>query len=164
MRSILLVMILILPVAPIQNSAGLLQLGSKLKKKDIPTKSSDLYMTHPSQLRPYVKRIIDGVEYVIAYARKNREIRYVTTRDKNFKTMSGLKVGAYLETSREGIVSYPGWEIRAPITSDGWYPVVGFNGDVTVVKDSGGQLIKCEDMEAGQKMKLRVIGFSRGGN
>jgi hypothetical protein len=133
-----------------------LEIGAKLSRKYIPKKVTEQIATHPSQFRPFIKRTIDGVEYIIAYDEKNREIKYIHTTDKNFRTASGLRVGSEIPLKREQLVVYPSWEIRAPKTSDGWYPVVGV--DLPIGYDLVGAF---KDDET--KM-VTIIGFSKGGN
>lgn len=133
-----------------------LEVGAKLNRKYIPKKVTDRIFTHPSQLRPFIERTIDGVKYIIAYDEKNREIRYIHTTDKNFRTASGLQVGSEIPLKRDQLQIYPGWEIRAPITSDGWFPVVGFD------LPTGYDLVNAfKDAET--KM-VTIVGFSKGGN
>jgi hypothetical protein len=134
-----------------------LEIGAKLNRKYIPRKISEEILTHPSQTRPFIKRTIDGVEYIIAFDQRTREIRYIHTDDKNFRTKNGLRVGSEISVAKNQIVSYPGWEVRAPITPDGWYPVVGY--DLPKIGTSPD--------DASQKsstLTLTIIGFSKGGS
>jgi hypothetical protein len=133
-----------------------LEVGAKLNRKYIPKKVTEQIATNPSQFCPFIKRTIDGVEYIIAYDEKNREIRYIHTTDNNFRTASGLRVGSEIPLKREQLVIYPSWEIRAPVTSDGWYPVVG--DDLPIGYDL---VAAFKDSET--KM-VTIIGFSKGGN
>jgi hypothetical protein len=156
--------ILLSVVAPIQQSSIKLEIGARLKKRDVPRESPNLYMTHPAQTRPYIERNIDGVDYIIAYDEKSRVIKYITTNDEDFRTANGLRVGSYIEVSKEEVIAYPGWEIRAPETSDGWYPIIGFVGGITVSSEGRDIKVNEEEMEANVKVKAKVVRFSKGGN
>lgn len=133
-----------------------LEVGAKLNRKYIPKKVTEYTATHPSQMRPFIKRTVDGVEYIIAYDEKSREIKYIHTTDKNFRTEGGLRVGSEIPLKREQLVVFPSWEIRAPITSGGWYPVVG--DDLPIGYDVVGAL------KDGETKMVTIIGFSKGGN
>jgi hypothetical protein len=65
-------------------------------------------------------------------------------------------VSSKIPLRREQLQDYPGWEIRAPITSDGWYPIVG--NDLPTGLDF---VRSFKDREV--KM-VTIIGFSKGGN
>jgi hypothetical protein len=151
-------------VAPLQQSSIKLEIGAKLKKRDFPKTSRKLYMTHPAQMRPYIEKNIDGVDYIIAYDEKSRVIKYITTNDEDFRTANGLRVGSYIEVSKEEVIAYPGWEIRAPQTSDGWYPIIGFVDEITISIDGRDDKVNVEGLEANVKVKAEVIRFSKGGN
>jgi len=143
--------------APVSQSDVKLEIGAKLNRKFIPRKISQMIATHPNQLRPFIKQTIDGVTYVIAFDEKTREIKYIHTDDKNFRTANGLRVGADLSVAKNELVSYLGWEIRAPVTPDGWYPVVGY--DMPKVGGMSGVGLRDSDTAT-----LTVVGFSKGGN
>lgn len=91
--------LVVLLVAP--QTAIKLEIGTKLNRKYIPKKATKLIATHPSQLRPFIERTIDGVKYVIAYDEKTREIKYIHTTDKKFRTVDGLRVLGELSLKRE---------------------------------------------------------------
>jgi hypothetical protein len=133
-----------------------LEIGAKLNRKYIPKRVTEQIATHPSQLRPFIKRTVDGVEYIIAYDEKNREIRYIHTTDKSFRTVSGLQVGSETPLKREQLKVYPSWEIRAPRAADGWYPVVGV--DLPIGYDLVGAF------KDGETKMVTITGFSKGGN
>lgn len=88
-----------------------MRIGAVLKSKHVPKKSTELYMTHPGQLRPFITKKIDGVDYVIAYEEKSRRIKYITTSDEHFTTVKGLQIGNYVDVVKDQIIAYPGWEI-----------------------------------------------------
>ena len=143
--------------APVPQSDIKLEIGAKLDRKLIPRKIIQITATSPGQLRPYIQRTIDGVTYIISFDEKTRKIKYIHTSDKNFRAANGLRVGSNISVAKNEIVSYPGWEIRAPITSDGWYPVVGYD-----MPKLGG--ISEDTFRKSDTAKLTVVGFSRGGN
>ena len=115
-------------------------------------------------MRPYIERNINGVDYIIAFSRETREIRYITTNDEDFRTANGLHVGSYVEVSRDEISAYPGWEIRAPRTEDGWYPVIGFVGVMTILREGREFQINVTELEPSRAVMAKVIRFSKGGN
>jgi hypothetical protein len=164
MRIWFITAMLLLAVAPLHQSNIKLEIGAKLKKKDIPKDSTNLYMTHPAQLRPYIERNINGVDYVIAYDRESRRIKYIATHDEEFKTADGLKIGSDVEVSEGQVIAYPGWEVRGQATKDGWYPVVGFDGGMMVLAEAGNMPMRVAELRPGRKIKVKIISFSKGGN
>jgi hypothetical protein len=133
-----------------------LDVGAKLNRKYLPKKVNEQIATHPNQLRSFIRRKIAGVQYLIAYDEKSREIRYIHTTDKNFHTAGGLKVGSEIPLRQEQLTVHPSWEIRAPISSDGWYPVVGDNLPI------GYDLVG--SFKNGETKMVTIVGFSKGGN
>lgn len=105
---------------------------------------------------------------MIAYDDETREVRYVSTHDKKFKNSIGLGIGDYLELKGSEVRIYPGWEIRGPAGADGWVPMIGFNSELTVLRD--GKEVKMKRalgqywLPAEQTMKIKIIGFVKGGN
>ena len=166
MKHLLILAVLILSFTSVlaQQSDIVLEVGAKLKKKHIPKRNLNLYMTHPSQLRPYIERKINGVNYVIAFDQKSREIKYISTHDTNFLSANGLKVGSYIENLIENLYVYPGWEIRAPKLADGWLPIVGFNGEVTTSIEGKDVSTNVKKIDAGRNIKVKVTGFVKGSN
>jgi hypothetical protein len=147
-----------------QQSNFVLKVGAKLEKKYIPKKKFNFYMTHSSQLRPFIKRKIDNVKYVIAFDEKSREIKYISTHDKHFTSIDGLKVDDYLEFSIEDAYIYPGWEIRASALKDDWIPLIGFNDKMTITSKDKDMLVDVETIEPKTKVKAKIIGFVKGAN
>jgi len=134
-----------------------LEIGAKLERKDLPKKITEEMMTHPAQTRPFIRRSIRGVEYKIAFDRKTREIKYIYTNDLKFRTKDGLRVLGEIPLTREQLDVIPYWEIRAPMTPDGWYPVVGddsklFGFDLTA------------SFKGNEIRSVTILGFSKGGN
>lgn len=133
-----------------------LEIGAKLSRKLLPKVVTEELMTHSGQTRPYIKRTIKDVEYLIAYDEKTREITYIHTSDKNFRTADGLRVMSEIPVKRDQLQAFPGWAIWAPMTSDGWYPVL--EADVSTIPDFIGGF---KDDET--KM-VTIAGFAKGGN
>jgi hypothetical protein len=133
-----------------------LEVGAKLDRKYVPKKLTKQIMTHPGQMRPFIERSVEGVKYVIAFDSESREIKYINTRDPNFRTSDGLRVGSEMPVKRQQLDVYPGWEIRAPVTSDGWYPVVGT--DLSIGFDLLGSFKESETKF------VRIDSFSKGDN
>ena len=84
-----------------------LEVGAKLNRKYLPKKVNVYIATHPSNFRPYIRRKIAGVEYLIAYDEKSRRITYIHTSDTKFHTAGGLKVGSQISLTRDQLIVYP---------------------------------------------------------
>jgi hypothetical protein len=134
-----------------------LEIGAKLNRRLLPERVKELTATHPSQLRPFIRQTISGVEFLIAYDVKTRKIKYIHTTDKNFRTADGLGVFSEIPLKREQLKVYPGWEIRAPITSDGWYPVAGVDLPHLGIDLAG-------SFKGDETRMVTIVGFSKGGN
>ena len=144
------------------------EIGSKLPSKDVPKKNINHYMTHSGQFRPYITKQLNDVEYVIAYDEKTREVKYLTTDDPDFKNAKGLKVGDYIEVKGNDVVAFPGWEVRGPEDGNGWHPMIGFDSEVTVLRDGKDFKLKLGPRQfhlpADQVEKARIIAFVKGSN
>lgn len=134
-----------------------LEVGAKLNRKYIPKKITKEIMTHPSQTRPFIEPSLDGIKYIIAFDPKTRVIKYIHTTDPNFRTANGLRVSTEIPLTRAQLQIIPYWEIRAPVTPDGWYPVVG--------DDSLLLGFDLESIFKGNETRMvSIVGFSKGGN
>ena len=153
-----LLLFLLLPqLVEIKNLDIKLEPGSVLAAHHIPEKNNRLYMTAPSQLRPYIEVTIEKVDYVIAYDEKTSKIKYIVTDDKDFRTKKGLKVGDYIEVTEDQVVAFPGWEVFGPPTTDGWSTVIGFNlPEMNPVSK--------EAFKENKTLKVPILRFSKGGN
>lgn len=145
------------------------EIGSKLSAKDVPKKRNpNHFMTHSAQFRPYIKKQIDDVEYLIAYDEKTREVRYLYTDDSDFKNAKGLKVGDYIEVKGREVVAYPGWEVRGPEDDNGWHPLIGFDSELTVLRGRIDAKLKLPPIQYhlpdGETENVRIIAFVKGGN
>jgi len=145
-----------------------LDVGSKLPAREVPKKNRHLYVTHSSQLRPFIERDIDGIKFTIAYDEKTREITYLSTYDSGFKSVQGFRVGDYVDVNGNEIVAYPGWEIRAPGGEDGWQLLIGFNSEMTVWSDKNEVKLKLAptqyNLPADQVVKAKIVAFVKGMN
>ena len=161
--------VLLLTFAAYQKPEQPPEIGAKLPAKDVPKKwNPKWFMTHSGQFRPYIKKQINDVEYVIAYDEKTREVRYLYTDDADFKNAKGLKVGDYIEVKGNDVVAYPGWEVRGPEDENGWHPLIGFDSELTVLRDEKDFKLKLLpsqfNLPADQIEKARIIAFVKGGN
>jgi hypothetical protein len=131
-----------------------LKIGAKLPKVYLPREDEEerRIAIHPSESRPFIEKVIDGVKYTIAFDEETRKIRYIHTMDRDFRTKNGLCIGAKIEVTREQIHSFGGWYTFAGTTPDGW------------------QIISAEDEEAlgewkeGKAKTITIGGFSKSGN
>src|SRR5262245_45610566 len=121
MKQFVTLMSLILNVGFMPQNQIKVELGFVLSEKLISEYSSqkkkgkfhfDLIATTPSQLRPFFMYNTQDVDYLIAYDKETRQIKYIHTEDKDFRTADNLKVGDCLSYSTEQIVMHPGWNIR----------------------------------------------------
>src|SRR5262245_63943409 len=169
MKTFAIVTFCFLLIMPAQKQKpALLELGAEVKPEFIREKKTlELYMTHPAQLRPFIRQEIDGVSYVIAYVEESRKVKYITTDDKDFTTDEGLRVGNFIELTKDEIIAYPGWEIRGPANKDGWHPVVGFAEKVTIMKEAKEATTDMKQiwkLNPSDRFKVKIVGFSKGGN
>lgn len=144
--------------APVQEREIKLEIGARLPIK-YTKKSNRMIFTHTNQMRPFIKREIKGVEYVIAFDEKNREIHYINTQDKDFVTSNGLRIGSVIDVKKEDFYIIPQIEIRAPKTPDGWEPVVGNDSESIEMKPNF-----VDKLRANEVVKVEIKGFSKGGN
>jgi hypothetical protein len=137
MKSVILLAAFILLSFPSQAQAIKLEKGFILPRRVIKQAAQQsksrskpsigLMATSPSQLAPYLKREIEGIEYLIAYRSRTREITFIHTIDKNFRTNKGLKVGDCVQYQEDQIHVSPGWYIWGPESDDGWVLILGFD-------------------------------------
>ena len=113
--------------------------------------------TATNQFRPFIVRTIGKIDYTIAYDENTREIKYIYTEDKDFRTSNGLKVGKEIVFTTRGPAIWYDWEILTDETPDGWYPHVATAGP------SAGQAF-LDKLEPGTQLPMNITGFSKGGN
>ena len=144
------------------------EIGSKLSAIEVPKKNVRHFMTHSAQLRPYIKKQINDVEYLIAYDKKTLEVRYLYTDDADFKNAKGLKVGDYIEVKGREVVAYPGWEVRGPEDDNGWHPLIGYDSELTVLRGKIDTKLKLPPSQYhlpdGETENVRIMAFVKGGN
>jgi hypothetical protein len=157
MKMIIGLMVALSVFTPMLQSDIKLEIGAKLPRKYIPRKITQQIATSPSQGRPYVRKTIADVDYIIAFNEESREIRYIQTYDKDFRTVNGLQVGSEITFTREQLDIFPSWEIRAPATPDGWYPVVAH--DIPML---GGDFV--DKLKDGEPATMTIGSFSKGDN
>ena len=135
--------------------------GAKFKKKWGAGKEATLCLTEPAQLDPCVEQGFDGIHYQVAYRERTHRVSYLFTSDERFRTADNLKVGDSVPVSQATVRGMPGWQIRAPVTRDGWWPIVGY--DLPQIKLNDGTVL-----DLGHKEKLTsggmavILGFSKG--
>lgn len=133
-----------------------LEIGAKLPRKYISSEPRTIaFNTNDSS--PYTDVTINDVDYTIAYREKTRKIVYIHTTDKDFHTVNGLQVGLEIAVSYKQLDICPSWEIRAPATQDGWFPVVG----IDLPHFGGDYVARFKDDEV---FSVSIGGFSKGGN
>jgi hypothetical protein len=133
-----------------------LKIGAKLPRKYVSLSKAST-MTAASRTRPFVELTIKDVEYLIAFDEKTREIKYIYTDDDNFRTVNGLTADSEITFTREQLIIFPYWQIRAPATPDGWFPVIGDGAS-----PFGTDYI--DKLKPGEKATTEISGFSKGSN
>lgn len=124
-------------------------------------------MASPGQLDRCFRGSVNGIKYTVAFRRRGLRgnvVTYVHTDDPGFKSPDGLRVGDALAIEKiETVVAAPGFEIYGK-KGKGWVPVVGFNGEVTVVRGDGDDL-KTEFSRLKtikeRLVLLRITGFTK---
>jgi hypothetical protein len=168
MGTSILIALSLLTFGAFQKEELKLEIGSVLPARYVPKKNRGLYMTHSAQFRPFVKRKVGGIEYIIAYREESREIKYLSTYDKRFQTSGGLRVGNYVEVQGSQVEVYPGWEIRGPEGEDGWQPLIGFNSEMTIRIDGKDVALKLKpaqyQLDSAQPLRAKILAFVKGSN
>jgi hypothetical protein len=134
-------------------------LGAKVPASCVKSGSGQAMLTHTNQLRPFCTVTIDKVTYTLAFSFKNHKIVHIQTKDVDFKTRSGLRVGDEIEVKKEAFYVIPQLEIRAPELADGWEPVVGHDDE-----GSEGRPNFVDKLPPGETIRVKIIGFSKGSN
>ena len=131
-----------------------LKIGARIPVNCLPgqDEESQLIATHPSQLRPYIKRTVSGIEYIVAYDEDTRRIKYIQTNDKAFRSTNGLQVGAEIKVSEEQVSGgCCGWYTFGGRTPDGW--------DIIIADD-----VVVSPWQKGEIRIVMISGFKKGGN
>lgn len=146
MKSILLHLFLFTSVTSIavraQNEIKL-EINSKLPAK-YAKESKGLTFTAASQMFPFVEITIREVDYVIAFDRESRKIKYIFTDDEDFQSDNGLRVDQEITFKWAEIDVLGYFQLRGPKDKNGWQPVIGgssaFDGDFLERVEKAGQL------------------------
>jgi hypothetical protein len=133
-------------------------IGDVLKKEYIPKKPKE--MAALCCFYPFIEKFFGGVKYTIAFERDTREIIYLSTWDKNFKTEDGYRVGDYIQASFYQ-PSSSGFNIYAPKNSDGWYPVVGYTLSLPNENGVWENLNPFEGVKPNTVLTLKILSFEK---
>jgi hypothetical protein len=124
-------------------------------------------MVSSGQLDKCFRDTVNGIRYTVAFRRRGlcgNVVTYVHTDDPGFKSPDGLHVGDALAIEKiETVVAAPGFEIYGK-KGKGWIPVVGFNGEVAVVREDGDDLKTELSLLTTMKegfFRLRITGFTK---
>lgn len=126
-------------------------------------------MSSPGQLDKCFLATVNGIKYKVAYRKRGlgNVVTYVHTDDPNFRSLEGLRVGDVATVEHpESIIAAPGFEIYGK-KGKGWIPVVGFNGEVAVVRPDHAdekQEAKTLTPTTENPVRLRIKGFTMRGN
>lgn len=142
-------------------SKGPPAIGSPFKKTWDVGQQRTLCMTHSAQLDPCVELQVEGIKYQIAYREQTHRVSYLRTSDQKFRTVDGLKVGDSIPVSSKALRAFPGWEIHAPRTPDGWSPIIGYDG-LRITLEDGSVLDLTVHKENTAPVRAVIIGFSKG--
>lgn len=134
------------------------KIGAEMNRKWIQGDGHNLCMTHPAQLDPCVQQLFDGVRYTIGYSKETRRVTYLYTDDKNFRTADGLKVGDSIPISDDSVRALPGWHVEAPITRDGWRPILGYDQKI---KLRDGTVLNLRDKDSKKSGTAIILGFCK---
>jgi hypothetical protein len=160
MNSIAAVAFMLLVTSIIAFSEQPPTMGARFKKKWAAGKEASLCLSEPAQLDPCVGQGFDGVDYQIAYRERTHRVSYVFTADKKFRTVDGLKVGDSVPVSQQTVVGLPGWHLCAPVTRDGWCPIIGYD-DPQIKLNNGAVLdLGHKEQQASGGMAV-ILGFSK---
>lgn len=126
-------------------------------------------MTHPAQLDPCFVTKLRGIDFTVAYGKNTHKITYIHTRDLKFTTSDGVKIGGFVDVEESSLHMWPGWEIVGPRTRDGWYPLLGFNSEVVVMKGATEERIRKDHtgelrealFSRNAVVRLKIKGFSK---
>jgi hypothetical protein len=130
-----------------------LKIGASLPVKCLPTEDEDKprVATAPAQSRPFIKRVVGGIKYMIAYDDETHRIKFIHTVDRAFQTKNGLRVGYQIKVSRKQITGgCCGWYTFAGSTPDGW--------DIIISPEN------LDDWREGETRTVAIGAFKKGGN
>jgi len=133
----------------LQTSTLELKIGATLPKDDIDEFSTQSLILHSGDLKPSIQKKVAGVSYRIAYESKNNAIVQISTYDSNFQSSDGVRVGSYVEATKEQIIATESSDILGPKTKDGWRTVLGTDFEITVLKNGADERVVLRDKESG---------------
>jgi hypothetical protein len=81
-------------------------------------------MTSPAQLDPCFEHTYGGITFTVAFRSETKRVTYIFTTDKKFRTSEGLKILDEIPVTENSVRVWPGWQVEAAPTSDGWVPVI----------------------------------------
>jgi hypothetical protein len=140
-----------------QESVRDLKIGQELTSSLRASVSSEpmrLIFTSTSGFDPCISVKEKGVAFDVVYRGEERKIIQIRTKDPNFETEDGLKVGCEIEVAKEDFFWIWQLEIRGPATIDGWHPFVGYDIEGIERKPNFVQRLS-----PGEKTKVRILGF-----
>jgi hypothetical protein len=151
-----------------------LRVGATLPEKITPKEPKELTILHRRglEMKPLLRKKIKGVKYWIAYDETSHRILQISTYDKNFVTEAGLRVGMFVEVSKEWFRRVAMGIRLGPKTKDGWYTVIGLGAKIITLRGSKKVMLKDgvdipDDLEGarifadGQTIMAEVVGFTR---
>ena len=119
----------------LQSSVLKLKIGATVPKDDINEFSTQSLILHNGDLKPSIQKKVAGVSYRIAYESKNNAIVQISTYDSNFQSSEGVRVGSYVEATKEQIIVTESSDILGPKTKDEWRTVLGTDFEITILKN-----------------------------
>ena len=152
----LLVAVIVLNLTVVEAQSDIkLAIDAKLPRKYVGD-GSRLTTTAAAQLRPYIDVTIGKVDYLIAYEKETRKIKYIYTDDDDFRSSEGLKVDDEITVLWKDIDILGYFQLRAQAGRDGWQPVIaGFTA-------FEGKYL--ENLEKAGKITTEIDGFAKGYN
>jgi isocitrate dehydrogenase kinase/phosphatase len=149
------------PVASAQSDFKL-EINARLPRRYVPRRIKQVMVTGPARTppRPFIRKAVGGIEYYIAFEEKTRKIKYIDTSDKNFRTENGLRPGMEITVTKDQLYVGPWWwYVLAPVTPDGWLPVLDplGEGDENLRQMLG-------KLKEGEKTSIRIVSFIKSGD
>ena len=140
-----LVFLIISPISVPAQTGIRLEINSKLPARYIKKKGLiEFTFTAAAQMFPYIEISIKQIDYLIAFDRKSRKIKYIYTTDEDFQSADGQKVGQEITVKWDDIRVLGYFQLRGPADKDGWEAVIGgssaFDGDFVEKVEKAGQL------------------------
>ena len=146
-------------------AAAQADVGIRLPSATVPKNNTNVCAATLSQTYPCIQNVeIGGVRFtVVGYDLHTRRIRYLNTRDEDFRTADGLHVGGLIDLAENEIFSVPGWLIFGPRTKDGWRPILGSFLNGNFIRSADGEAVDLTKPAAGRSHRFKIVGFDKGG-